>query len=68
MFRKHRLQTENVQMVEPEKKQGFIGGMLSFYGSALSSAKNKLAGAVKSDSQKSGERASYDNTKYNQGG
>jgi len=59
----HRLRVEQGQvMIEPEKKQGFVSGMVSFYGNALVGAKNKLSQMVKNKNQ--GQRAHFDNTGY----
>lgn len=62
--KKHRLAIQEGQVViEPEKKTGFVRGMVKFYAGALSGAKNKLGDMVKSRN-KGGEKAHYDNTGY----
>lgn len=63
----HRLRIEDGQMVvEQENKQGFVRGMIGFYGRALGSAKNKLKNMVKERNKGSGH-AFYDNSDYRSG-
>jgi len=60
----HRLKVENGEVVvEQQNRQGFFSGMVSFYGNALSGAKDKLGSIVK-NRHKGGEKAHFVNTNY----
>lgn len=71
--REHRLQVQPTEMPPVEKKQGFFSGMVSFYGNALSGAKNRLMDMKKTNegggggggaSAPASDRAFYDNTQF----